>query len=183
MTKTEKPLTTKVVTGRIRLSYLHAWEPHSSTPEQEPKYSAAILVPKTDTVTVKKIQDAIEAAKEQGKAKWGGKIPSGIKLPLRDGDLEKDDPAYKGHYFFNANSKTKPNIVDVNTNVILDKSEVYSGCYARVSVNFYPFNASSTAKGVAVGLNSIQKLEDGEPFSGRSSAEADFTEPVEDFLT
>ena len=101
---------------------------------------------------------------------------------MRDGDLEKDDPAYKGHYFFNANSKTKPNIVDVDTNAILDKSEVYSGCYARVSVNFYPFDASKTAKGVAVGLNSIQKLEDGEPFSGRSSASADFTEPVEDFL-
>ena len=87
MTKIEKPLITKVVTGKVRLSYAHIWEPHSSTPEQEPKYSSAILIPKTDTMTVKKIQEAIEAAKEQGKAKWGGKIPSGIKLPLRDGDL------------------------------------------------------------------------------------------------
>ena len=182
MATTEKPHNTKVVTGKVRLSYAHIWEPHSSTPEQEPKYSSAILIPKTDTVTLKKINDAIEAAKEQGKAKWGGKIPAGIKLPLRDGDVEKDDPAYKGLFFFNANSKSKPNIVDGNTNAILDKSEVYSGCYARVSVNFYPFNANSTSKGIAVGLNAIQKLEDGEPFSGRSSAAADFTEPVEDFL-
>jgi len=113
MTKTEKPLNTKVVTGKVRLSYAHIWEPHSSTPEQEPRYSSAILIPKTDTVTLKKINDAIDAAKEQGKLKWGGKIPVGIKLPMRDGDVEKDDPAYKGHYFFNANSKSKPNIVSL----------------------------------------------------------------------
>ena len=180
MTKIDKNAKTKVVTSKVRLSYAHIWEPHSSTPEQEPKYSTAILIPKSDTILLKKIQDAIDTAKEQGKAKWGGKIPPGLKLPLRDGDTERDDPAYKGHYFFNANSKTKPNIVDSDTNAILDKSEVYSGCYARVSVNFYPY--ANQSKGVGCGLNAIQKLEDGEPFSGRSSAEADFTEPVEDFL-
>ena len=182
MNKAEKTFNTKIVTGKVRLSYASVWAPRSATPDQEPKYSCAILVPKSDTATLKKINDAVEAAKEQGKSKWGGKVPSGIKLPLRDGDLEKDDPAYKGHFFFNANSKTQPNIVDRNRDEIITQSEVYSGCYARVSVNFYPFNASSTAKGVACGLNAIQKLEDGEPFSGRSSAEADFTEPVEDFL-
>lgn len=180
MTKIDKYAKTKVVTSKVRLSYAHIWEPHSSVPEQEPKYSTAILIAKTDTVLLQKIQDAVDAAKEQGKAKWGGKIPAGLKLPLRDGDTEKDDPAYKGHYFFNANSKTKPNIVDSDTNAILDKSEVYSGCYARVSVNFYPY--ANKSKGVGCGLNAIQKLEDGQPFSGRSSAEADFTEPVEDFL-
>ena len=182
MDKSEKPLITKIVTGRVRLSYANIWTPRSATPDQEPKYSCAILVHKSDAATLKKINDAVEAAKEQGKAKWGGRIPPSIKLPLRDGDLEKDDPAYKGHYFFSANSKTKPSIVDRNRDVIIDQSEVYSGCYARVSVNFYPFDASKTAKGVACGLNGIQKLEDGEPFSGRSSAAADFTEPVEDFL-
>ena len=73
MTKIDKNAKTKVVTSKVRLSYAHIWEPHSSTPEQEPKYSTAILISKTDTVLLKKIQDAIDTAKEQGKAKTADK--------------------------------------------------------------------------------------------------------------
>lgn len=36
----------------------------------------------------------------KGVAKFGGKKPNkaAIKLPLRDGDIERDDEAYKGHW-------------------------------------------------------------------------------------
>ena len=115
---------------------------------------------------------------------FGGKKPNkaAIKLPLRDGDVERDDEAYKGHWFINANSNTAPQIVDRAVNPILDKSEVYSGCYARVSLNFYAFNSNGN-KGIACGLGNIQKVRDGEPLGGRTNAADDFaTLDDEDFL-
>lgn len=165
---------TKVVTGKVRFSYAHIWEPHAIQEGQEKKYSLCILIPKSDTTTLRKIKAAIEAAKEMGKEKWGGKIPANLKLPLRDGDEERpDQPEFAGHYFLNANSKQKPGIVDAQLNKILDQSEVYSGCYGRASINFYPFSVSGN-RGVACGLNNIQKLADGEPLAGRSRPEEDF---------
>lgn len=165
---------TKVVTGKVRLSYFNGWSP-VSIGEGKPKYSTSILIPKDDKKTLEKIEKAVDAAIEQGISKFGGKIPNkkAIKLPLRDGDIEREDEAYKDHYFINANSMTAPQIVDLNVNPILDKDEVYSGCYARVSINFYAFNSNGN-KGVACGLGNIQKIADGEMLGGRSSASDDF---------
>lgn len=167
---------TKVITGlNTRLSYFNGWEPKSINGGAE-KYSVSVLIPKADLETLKKIEQAIDNAIEEGIVKFGGKIPNkaAIKLPLRDGDIERDDEAYQGHYFINANSITKPQIVDQNVQPILDQSEVYSGCYARVSLNFYAFNSNGN-KGIACGLGNIQKIRDGEPLGGRSSASDDFT--------
>ena len=175
---------TKVITGTgTRLSYFHGWEPVSINGGAE-KYSASVLIPKTDTKTVSAINAAIDAAIEEGVAKFGGKKPNkaAIKLPLRDGDVERDDEAYKGHWFINANSTTAPQIVDRQVKPILDRSEVYSGCYARVSLNFFAFNSNGN-KGIACGLGNIQKLRDGEPFGGKSTAADDFaTLADDDFL-
>ena len=140
----------KVITGmNTRLSYFHGWEPVSINGGAE-KYSVSVLIPKDDTATVNAINAAVDAAIEDGIAKFGGKKPNkaAIKLPLRDGDAERDDEAYKGHYFINANSNTAPQIVDRAVKPILDRSEVYSGCYARVSLNFYAFNSNGN-KGIA----------------------------------
>ena len=176
---TTKNTNTKVATGKVRLSYAHIWQAVAIEAGQDPKYSSSILIPKSDTKTLKAIKNAVEAAKELGKSKWGGKAPANLKLPLRDGDEERpDQEEYKGHYFFNASSKQKPGVVDRQLNEILDSTEVYSGCYVRVSVNFYPFSVSGN-KGIAVGLNHIQKLEDGDYLGGRSRAEDDF-EALED---
>ena len=95
-------------------------------------------------------------------------------MPLRDGDTERDDEAYADSYFVNANSQTPPQIVDQNVNPIMDRSEIYSGVYARVSISFYAFNSNGN-KGVACGLGNIQKVRDGQPLGNRSSAEDDFT--------
>ena len=175
---------TKVITGKnTRLSYFHGWEPTSINGGPE-RYSVSVLIPKDDKETVKAINDAIDAAIEEGIAKFGGKKPNkaAIKLPLRDGDTEREDEAYAGHWFINANSKTAPQIVDKAVKPILDRDEVYSGCYARVSLNFYAFNSNGN-KGIACGLGNIQKVKDGEPLGGRSSAADDFaTLEDDDFL-
>lgn len=175
----------KVITGKnTRLSYFHGWEPTSINGGPE-RYSVSVLIPKDDKETVKAINDAVDAAIEEGIAKFGGKKPNkaAIKLPLRDGDTEREDEAYAGHWFINANSKTAPQIVDKAVKPILDRDEVYSGCYARVSLNFYAFNSNGN-KGIACGLGNIQKIRDGESLGGRSSATDDFSiEEDDDFLS
>ena len=175
---------TKVITGiNTRLSYFHGWEPVSINGGAE-KYSVSVLIPKDDKVTIDAINAAVDAAIEEGIVKFGGKKPNraAIKLPLRDGDVERDDEAYKGHYFINANSNTAPQIVDRAVKPILDRSEVYSGCYARVSLNFYACNSNGN-KGIACGLGNIQQVRDGEPLGGRTNAADDFaTLEDDDFL-
>lgn len=173
---------TKVIIP-CRLSYAHVWEPDSVN-GSDPKYSVSLIIDKKDEDVVKKIRAVIELAKEEGKGKWGGKIPPNLKVPLRDGDIDRpEDEAYAGSYFVNANSKQAPQIVDRQVQPILDQSEVYSGCYARVSVTFYAYNSNGN-KGIAAGLGNIQKLRDGESLGSRVNAEDEFdaVEGEDDFL-
>ena len=173
---------TKVVTGKVRFSYLHIWEPSAVEEGSQKKYSVSLIIPKSDTATVARIKDAIQSALEAGKAKFGGKIPASLKLPLRDGDLERaDDDAYLNSWFLNANSSKQPGIVDQNVQPILRQDELYSGCYGRASVNFFAFNTNGN-KGIACGLNNIQKLSDGETLGGRTTAEFDFSDDLSDIL-
>lgn len=173
---------TRVVTGEVRLSYANIFEA-KSIQGGKPKYSVSLIIPKSDTETLAKIERAIDA----GIGKFGGKRPNkaALKLPLRDGDIERDDEAYANAMFVNANSTTPPQVVGTDLQPILDASEVYSGCYARVSISFYAFNTNGN-RGIACGLGNIQKLRDGEPLGGnRISAETDFggfTTDSDDFL-
>lgn len=178
----------KVITGpETRWSYANVWEAKSIN-GGAPKFSISLIIPKSDTLTVAKIKAAIEAAYHEGEAKLKGNSKSvpplaSIKTPLRDGDIERpDDQAYTNTYFINANSATAPGIVDVDRNIILNRSEVYSGVYGRASINFYAFNSNGN-KGIACGLNNLQKVRDGEPLGGKVSAESDFaTDEDDDFL-
>ncbi len=178
----------KVITGPdTRWSYANVWEAKSIN-GGTPKFSVSLIVPKSDTKTVAKIKTAIESAYQDGESKLKGtgkSVPpmAAIKIPLRDGDIERpDDPAYANSYFINANSATAPGIVDADRNPILTRSEVYSGVYGRASISFYAFNSNGN-KGIACGLNNLQKVRDGEPLGGKTSAESDFaTEEDEDFL-
>lgn len=179
---------TKVITGvDTRWSYANVWNPKSIN-GGTPKYSVSLIIPKSDKVTIQKIKAAIQAAYEEGESKLKGNgksVPSlsVLKTPLRDGDLERpDDEAYKNAYFVNANSATAPGIVDADRQQIIDRSEVYSGVYGRASINFYAFNSNGN-KGIACGLNNLQKIRDGEPLGGKASAESDFaTDDDDDFL-
>ncbi len=171
---------TKVVTGTVRLSYANVWEPKSINGGKE-KYSVSLIIAKSDTKTLEAINTAIDAAITEGISKFGGKKPNkaSLKLPLRDGDVERDDDAYKDSYFVNANSITAPQIVDKHVQPILDRSEVYSGVYARVSITFYAFNSNGN-RGIACGLGNIQKISDGEPLGGKTTAADDFTTLADD---
>ena len=176
---------TKVITGpETRFSYCSVWEPKSIN-GGNPRYSVALLIPKTDKRTVEKIRAAIQAAYTAGEAKLRGNgrsVPAlnTLKTPLRDGDTERpDDPVYAGCWFLNANSASAPCIVDAQCSPIMDRAEFYSGCYGRASVSFYAFNSNGN-RGIACGLNNLQKLRDGERLGGRSSVEEDFGSPAED---
>lgn len=170
-----KQIGTKVVTGKVRLSYANVHEPRSVDGVSDPKYSTSLIIPKSDTATIEAIQKAVDEAITLGKdSKWGGKTPPNLKLPLRDGDEDRpEDYIYADAFFLNANSTRKPEIVDLKGRKDLGPDEVYSGCYARVSLNFFPYNVSGN-RGVGCGLGNIQKIDDGEPLGGFSSAADDF---------
>ncbi|MGI6316200.1 MAG: DUF2815 family protein [Christensenellales bacterium] len=178
----------KVITGPdTRWSYANVWEAKSIN-GGTPKFSVSLIVPKSDAKTVVKIKAAIEAAYHEGESKLKGNgktVPplAALKTPLRDGDAERpDDEAYADAYFINANATTAPGIVDADRNPILTRSEVYSGVYGRASISFYAFNSNGN-RGIACGLNNLQKIRDGEPLGSKVSAESDFaTEDDEDFL-
>lgn len=179
----------KVITGPdTRWSYANVWEAKSIN-GGTPKFSVSLIVPKADTETVTKIKAAIEAAYHEGESKLKGSgktVPplAAIKNPLRDGDVERpNDPVYADAYFINSNSATAPGIVDAACNPITTRSEVYSGVYGRASINFYAFNSNGN-RGIACGLNNLQKVRDGEPLGGKASATSDFaTDADEDFLS
>lgn len=167
---------TQVITNEVRFSYLHAFEPQSIN-GSEPKYSVSLIIPKSDTSTLKCIKQAVEHAKNAGVGKFGGKIPANLKLPVRDGDVDRaDDENYAGCYFINANAKTKPGLIYKNGDEILDETDLYSGCYGLASISFYAFNSNGN-RGIACGLNNLMKTKDGDPLGGgRAKAEDDFAE-------
>ena len=169
---------TKIITGVCRLSYANIWQAKSIN-GGVPKYSTSVLIPKSDMKTIANVKAAIEAAYYEGESKLMGNsktVPSlaSLKTPLRDGDTERpDDEAYAGHWFLNANSNTAPGVVDANREPIYDTSEIYSGVYARVSLTFYAFNSNGN-RGIACGLQNIQKVRDGTRLDGRKKAEEEF---------
>ncbi len=179
---------TKVITGvNTRWSYANIWEAKSIN-GGTPKFSVSLIIPKSDTKTIAKVQAAIKVAYEEGQSKLKGNgksVPAlkTLKTPLRDGDIERpDDEAYQEAYFINANSSTQPGVVDASLNEIITRSEIYSGVYGRASINFYAFNSNGN-KGIACGLNNLQKIKDGEPLGGKANAETDFaSDDDNDFL-
>jgi len=184
-------MSSHVLTGVVRLSYVNLNEPKSIN-GGDPRYSASVLIPKSDTKTLERIKAAIQTAYDegQGKLRGSGKVVpplASLKLPLRDGDAERpDDEAYQGHFFVNATNKDRPDVVDINRVEIIDTSALYSGIYSRVHLGFYAFNANGN-RGIAVALNSVQKVKDGASLGGRVKAIDVFNdgfnyEDDEDFL-
>lgn len=171
----------KVVTGEVRLSYANLFEARAQD-NGPAKFSTVIVIPKSDKATLKALKAAATEAAENGKAKFGGKIPPAVlKNPLttlHDGDEEADlerNPEYEGCYYMSVSSKVQPGIVDRAKQPILDAQEVYSGCYVRVALGAFAFNQQGN-KGVSFGLNHVQKIRDGEPLGGITRAEDEFDE-------
>jgi hypothetical protein len=169
-----------VVTGKVRLGYVHLFAPYAALQGAELKYSATILLPKTDIVTKQRIDAAINAAIQEGMStKWNVVIPPVLAIPVYDGDgvRSSDGMAFgeecRGHFVFTASSKQAPEIVDSAMERITSQADIYSGIYARVSVRFFPY-ASNGKNGIGCGLGLVQKLQDGEPLDGRVTAATAF---------
>lgn len=176
---------TKVVTGKVRFSFVNLFEARAFGEGQQAKYSVMLLIPKSDVGTMNRIKKAIDAAAQKGLAtKFGGRLPAVLKTTVKDADKDTNQdgevfaeiwPETAGHYILNVSSKTAPQVVDAELNPIIDPSEVYSGCYGRASINFFAYNNNGN-KGISAGLNNVQKLEDGEPLGGVTTAAQDFAE-------
>lgn len=168
-----------LTTGKVRLSYVHVWQPQTPQDGGEAKYSVTILIPKSDVATLNTIYAEMESVKQAGvSSSWGGVMPPLVKIPLYDGDGTRPSgepfgEECRGHMVITASSKTQPQVVDVNVQPVLNQAEVYSGCYARVNINFFSYNKAGN-KGLGCGLNCIQKIGDGEPLSGGVSAQEAF---------
>lgn len=170
-------IATKSLTGEVRISYQHLINPNKDN-----LYMATILISKTDVATYNDLISSRDAAYEQGvKNKWNGSRPQ-MRYPLiYDGDGvrpsgEPFGPECKGHWVLTASSKQKPQCVHISSiHSELLPTDVYSGMYARVTVNFYPFDVNGN-RGVGCGLGNVCKTRDGEPLSGRANAESDFAD-------
>lgn len=166
---------TQVTTGEVRISYEHLLKPYAQQQGAEPKFSATLLIPKSDIGTKQRIDAAIQAAIAEGVAgKWNGARPPQPPTPVYDGDgLRPNGEMFgeecKGHWVMTANSKQQQEIVDMQMNPIFDSTQVYSGMYARVVINFFAYNAAGK-KGIGCGLGPVQKTRDGEPLGGRMTA-------------
>jgi hypothetical protein len=156
----------QVVTGEVRLSYANLFKARAMNEGETPKYGSMILIPKKDKATVARFNEAQEFAKQEGKNKFGGKVPANLKTPLRDGDEEyPDDPNFAGMWFFNASNQRRPIVVDRSKSPLTeDDDEIYSGVYGKVVVNLFAYAGKS--KGIAAGFEAFQKTRDGERLGG-----------------
>ena len=176
---------TKVVTGKVRFSFVNVFEARAFGEGQTPKYSVMLLIPKSDVGTINRIKKAIDAAAQKGLfTKFGGKLPAVLKTTLKDADKDTDQDGEifadkwdytAGHYIINVSSTVQPQIVDATLSPIINPTEFYSGCYGRASINFFAYNNNGN-KGISAGLNNLQKLEDGESLGSFTTAEQDFAE-------
>lgn len=172
-----------LVTGKVRFSYPHVFEPSALNGEDK-KYSVTLLIPKTDNVTYQKIMNEInKVTQESVSSVFGGVMPANLALPIYDGDGprpngEQYGAECKGHWVLPTKSNRAPEVVDVNCNPILSKNEFYAGCYGRASINFFAYNKNGN-KGISCGLGNVQKLEEGQPLDGRTTAAEDFGTPLQ----
>ena len=173
----------------VRFSFVQVWEPKSMD-DGDPKYSVQVVIPKDNKALLSAVEANIEKAKQLGitKGLYNKAITdnAAFRTPLRDGDqeaAEKDDGSrdyLKGCMFFNASSSAdrQPAIVDRRGAPIMRRDDFYSGCYGIADINFYPFKYGKG--GVAAGLNSIMKREDGKRLDGRLSTDQAFGQFMDD---
>lgn len=175
---------TRVKTGEVRASFVKVFVAEKYDEKDEKgKFSLQVLIPKSDKVTCNALFAAQEAARQEGKAVWGGKIPAKLSLIIRDGDDPNEEfyAEREGCYFINMTSGTKPGVIGkakdaAGKAIPLTEEEFYSGAYCKVSCNFFPY--SGKQNGVACGLNNIFKTRDGDRLSGKPDAESDFDEEL-----
>jgi hypothetical protein len=95
------------------------------------------------------------------------------ELPFHRGE-EKEYAGYgPGVVYVTMSAKNiKPTVVGRDLTTPLGPEDFYAGSYARASVTPFAFN--NIGKGIALGLNHLQKLRDGERLDAFTSTEDDF---------
>ena len=174
---------TKVRIENVRASYEHLIKP-AAFPGAEPKYSLSAIIDKKDEEAIKVIKEAIKNAEARGVEKYGQKFAKAKKHnPIHDGDVERaEDVAYENAYYFNCSNKTKPTVLDATTGLQAEESDIYSGMYGKLIVNFYPYYASAASCGVSASLLGFQKTKDAEPLGGVGVSDTDFEDEEEGLL-
>ena len=177
--KKEKTVSTKVTTTEFRVAFPAVFRPKHNDLSNKDEYSVVALFPKgTDLSALK------AAAQEAAKKKWPKDMPKNLKSPFRDqADRAKVDEqtgketlpqGYEaGAIYLNLKSAQRPGVVDQKMNEIIDESDFYGGCWARASINAYAYDQKGN-RGVAFGLNNLQKLKDDDAFGNRSKPQDDF---------
>ncbi len=177
MSKVNVKMAEKLLTCEVRLafSYLFKMRPPMEGGGGEPKYAATLIFDEAGAKSPQflALQGAVKAAVKE---KWGDKVPTGLRNPFRKNE-ERSADGYKGFpdggFFINVSSKQKPGVVDRNLNEVIDEKDVYSGCYIRASLNVFAYDKAGN-RGVAFGLNNVQKIRDGESLGGRTRPDEDF---------
>lgn len=177
----EDRVSKQIVTPKARIAFPHLFEKEVFDDNSKPVYSVTFLFPKdTDMGPLKK---AAALAVEE---KWGNKIPKGLKTPFKDGDAVDEHgellypyDGFENCYFLKATSEYDPGIVDQKTVAIHDPDVVYGGCYGRGYLQAFTYDRK-TSKGVSFALIHFQKLEEGERFANRVSAQEAFDDELSD---
>lgn len=126
-----------------------------------------------------------QAAEKAVIDKWGAdksKWPARLRTPFRNqsekakrdaqGELTFPPGHEDGGIFVNIKTSKKPAVVDESVQPItdLEQQKFYAGCWAIAAVNAYAYDNKGNA-GVAFGLESLQKVADGDPLGGRTAPE------------
>lgn len=171
-----------VIANPCRLSYPHLFQPQEGMNGGAAKYSATILIPKSDTATLQQINSAIQAeyaAATQSTGAWKGAQPPQPTITLYDGDQPQPKSGEpwgdecKGCFVLRTSSGSKPDVVDEFGNKALDASKFYAGCYCYFSVNFSAYDTNGN-KGIGAFLNCVMFAKDGDPLEAHASAKDDF---------
>ena len=176
---------TKIITPVFRLSYPHVFEAHYNELAKRDQFDLVMLF---DKKTAKVDLKEMYALMQKVAIFRFGANPKGLKNPFKDGDTAKNqagdlikekNPAAEGNMVLSSWSKNMPGIVNARREIVVDRDEIYGGCYCRAQLNCYAHETGGN-KGVSFGLLNVQKVKDGEPFGTRVKAEDAFSPIAEE---
>lgn len=164
----------KLITPEFRGSFVQVMEPKAFDQSQDPKYSMVIVIPKED----KFVADLNKMIEKVAIEKWG-ELPKKLRTFIKDGDQEEEKYDWAGNIVFTASNKSKPGVVvKAESGQLVEpmnNEEIYSGAYYRAAIRPYAYEYNNS-KGVAISLDNVMKVKDGEKFTSRTTAQDDFAD-------
>jgi len=180
--KKDDPRVCQTPVGRV--GFCHVWEPHKfddDDDEQEAKFSLSLVLDEDEDISAIK-KSCIAAAYE----KWGEaeakKLASSGKLHLPYKRAAQEYAEYGEPYsdaseeqiMISAHTNQQPGIVNNRGKKLVDETDFYKGCYARMSVfcSAYEYRGK---RGISLLLNNVQRASLGKKILGsRKDASEEF---------